>query len=243
MIDQQGNQQRPTVNLVISGIKVTALVDTGATCSLLRRDLFDLVVHKTHRSNVLHKSLPLRGLGGLSLQVDGQTQIKVAGVRNPIDVVICRNIPHEMILGNDALRSGNGVIDLKSNILSWSHNTWPLRKHKSTGHASVGPIFPETGSAAIDKLVHKNADVFAAKGEKNGCCSTGQLRIKTYGPPICQKAYRMPLTKRATVDKLISIDLRIEIGRFLGDTEGPNAFEDELRSTILAFQIHYYNMR
>ena len=49
-----------------------------------------------------------------------------------------------------------------------------------------------------------NADVFAAKGEKNGCCSTGQLRIKTSGPPICQKAYRMPLTKRATVDKLIS---------------------------------------
>jgi len=204
LIDQQGNQQRPTVNLVISGIKVTALVDTGATCSLLRRDVFDLVVHKTHRSNVLHKSLPLRGLGGLSLQVDGQTQIKVAGVRNPLNVVICRNIPHEMILGNDALRSGNGVIDLKSNILSWSHNTWPLRKHKSTGYASVGPIFPETGSAAIDNLIHKNSDVFSAKGEKNGCCTTGKLRIKTSGPPICQKAYRLPLTKRATVDKLIT---------------------------------------
>ena len=121
--------------MVISGIKVTALVDTGATCSLLCLDVFNLVVNKTHRSNVLHKSLPLRGLGGLSLQVDGQTQIKVAGVRTPLDVVICRNIPHEIILGNDALRSGNGVIDLKSNILSWNHNSWPLRKHKSTGYA------------------------------------------------------------------------------------------------------------
>ena len=27
---------------------------------------------------------------------------------------------------------------------------------------------------------------------------------KHAAPPICQKAYRMPLTKRATVDKLIS---------------------------------------
>ena len=42
---------------------------------------------------------------------------------------------------------------------------------------------------------------------------------------------------------ILGIDLRIEIGGFLGDTGRPNAFEDELRSTILAFQIHYYNMR
>ena len=87
--------------------------------------------------------------------------------------------------------SGNGIIDFQSNILSWNHNTWPLRKHTSPGYASVEPIFPETGSGAIDELVQNNADVFAAKGEKNGCCNTGQLRIKTSSPPICQKAYRM----------------------------------------------------
>ena len=41
----------------------------------------------------------------------------------------------------------------------------------------------------------------------------------------------------------LGIDWSIEIGRFLGDTGRRNTFEDELRSTILAFQIHYYNMR
>ena len=202
--DRSGNHLRPTINLVISCILVTTLVDTGATCSLLRRDVFNLVVNRTHRSNVRHKSPPLRGLDGIFLQVGGQTQIKVAGVKTPLNVVICRNIPQEIILGNDTLRSGNGVIDLQSNILSWNHNTWPLRQETSPGYASVGTIFPETGSTAIDELVQNNANVFAAKGEKNGCCNTGQLRIKTSSPPICQKAYRMPLTKRATVDKLIS---------------------------------------
>ena len=211
--DRSGNQLRPTVNLVISGIMVTALIDSGAICSLLRRDVFNLVVNRTHRSNLLHKSLPLRGLGGISLQVDGQTQIKVAHVKNPVNVVICRNIPHEMILSNDALRSGNGIIDLKSNILTWYGKMWPLRQHASPGYASVGPIFPKTGSPAIDELVQANSDVFAAKGEANGCCNTGQLRIKTSGPPICQKAYRMPLTKRATVDKLISEMLEDDIIR------------------------------
>ena len=199
-----GNHLRPTINLVISGILVTALVDTWATCGLLRRHVFNLVVNRTHHSNVRHKSLPLRGLGGTSLQVGGQTQIKVAGVKTPLNVVTCRNIPHEMILGNDTLRSGNGVIDLQSNILSWNHHIWPLRQHTSPGYANVGPILQETGSAAIDELVRNNADVFAANGEKNGCCNTRQLRIKISTPLICQKAYRMPLTKRATDDKLIS---------------------------------------
>ena len=41
----------------------------------------------------------------------------------------------------------------------------------------------------------------------------------------------------------LGIAWSIEIGRFWGDTGRPNAFEHELRSTILAFQIHYYNMR
>ena len=91
---RSGNHLRPTINLVICGIFVTALVDTEATCSLLRRDVFNLVINRTHHSNVLHKSLPHRGLGGMSLQVGGQTQIKVAGVKTPLNVVICRNIHH-----------------------------------------------------------------------------------------------------------------------------------------------------
>ena len=157
--DLTGNN-RPTVNLVISGILVTALVDT---CSLLRRDVFILVVNMTHRSNVLHKTVPPKGLGGVSLQVDGRTQIQVANVKVPLDVVICRNIPHEMILGNDSFRVGNGVIDLKANVLSWNLKQWPLRQHSSPGYDSVGPKFPETGSSAIDALVHDNGYVFAAK--------------------------------------------------------------------------------
>ena len=162
---------------------------------------------------MLHKAVPLKGLGGVSLKVDGKTQIQVANVKLPLDVVICRNIPHEMILGNDSLRAGNGVIDLKANVLSWCRKQWPLRTHSSPGYDSVGPIFPETGSSAIDALVHDNSDVFAAKGEKNGCYNVGKLHIKTTGPPICQKAYRMPLTKRAKVDTLIAEMLADDIIR------------------------------
>ena len=97
VLDHKGQVSgRPTVNLILSGIKVTALVDTGASCTLLRRDIFDLIVRKTHRACLLEHSL-----------------------------------------------------------------------------------------------------------ERNGNCSTGALRIKTHGLPICQKAYRMPLSKRKVVEEMI----------------------------------------
>ena len=71
-----------------------------------------------------------------------------------------------MILGNDSLRVGNGVIDLKANVLSWNRKQRPLRQHSSPGCDSVGPISPENGSCAIDALVYDKANVFAAKGER-----------------------------------------------------------------------------
>ena len=67
----------PTVNLCIHGVKVTALVDTGASCSLLRWDIFDLIVKKKHQSSVLQPAGPLRGVNGSPLHVLGKTQICV----------------------------------------------------------------------------------------------------------------------------------------------------------------------
>ena len=39
---------RPTVNLCIRGIKVDALVDTGASCNLPRRDIFLIILLPKH---------------------------------------------------------------------------------------------------------------------------------------------------------------------------------------------------
>ena len=70
---------RPTVNLVISGIKVTGLVDTGASCSLLRRDILDMI--DTNSSCTLfRRQCAITRPGGVSLKVCVKTQIAVAGV-------------------------------------------------------------------------------------------------------------------------------------------------------------------
>ena len=127
-------------------------------------------------------------------------QIAVAGVASPIEVVVCEDLPHEMILGNTSLRQGRGIIDLAKNELTWFNQKGPLRGYGKQGYSSIGPIVPETGNARMNKLIQRNADVFSAKGEQNGECQTSALHIKTVGPPICQKAYRMPLNKREVVE-------------------------------------------
>ena len=204
VLDHKGQVSgRPTVNLILSGIKVTALVDTGASCTLLRRDIFDLIVRRTHRACLLEHSGPLQGLGGVSLKVCGKTQVAISGIISPVEVVVCDELPHEMILGDPSLRKGRSVIDLTRNVFTWFSQKWPLRCHLQDGYTSIGPIAPETGSSEINNLIQRNSDCFSAKGERNGNCSTGALRIKTHGPPICQKAYRMPLSKRKVVEEMI----------------------------------------
>ena len=168
-----------------------------------------MIVKRTHRVHYLEDSAPLQGLGGVSLKVCGKTQIAVAGVASPIEVVVCEDLPHDMILGNTSLRQGRGIIGLAKNELTWFNQKWPLRQ----GYSSIGPIAPETGNARINKLIQRNADVFSAKGERNGECQTSALHIKTVGPPICQKAYRMPLNKREVVEDIIEDMLNYEIIR------------------------------
>ena len=181
----------------------TALIDTGASVSLLRRDVLDLIIQRTHRSFHIEKSMPLQGLCGVSLAVCGKTQISIAGIPSPIEVVVCNQLPHDLILGDTSLRNGNSVIDLGKNELTWFSKKWPLKRHVPLGYSTVGPIVPETGNAQIDAVVRRNGDVFSAKGERTGDGHTNALRIPTVGPPINQRAYRMPLTKRKVVEEMI----------------------------------------
>ena len=43
----------------------------------------------------------------------------MAGAASPIEVVVCEDLPHGMILGNTSLRQGRGIIDLAKNELTW----------------------------------------------------------------------------------------------------------------------------
>ena len=97
------------------------------------------------------------------------------------------------------------------NELTWFSKKWPLKRHIPLGYSTIGPIVPETGNEQFNAVVRRNGDVFSAKGERTGECHTNALRIPTVGPPINQRAYRMPLTKRTVVDEMVASMLADDI--------------------------------
>ena len=109
-----------------------------------------------------------------------------------------------MVLGEDALQNGKGIIDFHRNVLRWYQKEWRMRRIEHAFEASLGQVLPETGDEQLNQLNQKNADLFSAKGEPNGFCPTTPINIKTNHPPISQAAYRTPLFKRKLVEEAVA---------------------------------------
>ena len=157
-----------------------------------------------NRNLYLKPGPPLCGISGQSIDVKGVTQIKIDNTRTVVKVAVVGKMDHEMILGADNLRRGQGIINFRDDELFWHNKVWPLHRIGGLYVDSIGPLLPETGSQAVNKIVQRNSDIFSAKGEHNGCCSIVPMTIKTTGPPISLPAYRTPLVKRKLVEEAVA---------------------------------------
>ena len=191
------------MNVTIHCVKVTALVDTGASCNLLRRDVWEKIIEITHRTSYLQPTGPIQGISGTPISALGKSNVIIEGVRNPIDVVIADKLPHEMIIGDAALRKGHGIIDVKNNKLQWYGRQWNMKCHHQLGCDGLGPLVPLTGNEDINRVMLRNTDVFFTKYEPQAQCHMTAMTIETNGRPISQKAYRAPLNKRRLVEEAV----------------------------------------
>ena len=164
---------RPVVDLQVGGLSIGALVDTGASCTLLRLDIFHTLADRAHRHRLLADAPALRGVSGASLDVRGSTEIKIQGVAKPIWVTVLGDLPCKMVLGQDALQDGQGIIDFDRNVLRWHRREWPMRRIAHAFEASLGQVLPETGDEQINQLILENTDLFSAK--PNGFCSNSPI--------------------------------------------------------------------
>jgi hypothetical protein len=118
-------------------------------------------------------------------------------------------MPHEMVLGDDEITRGRGVIDCANNILKWWSKWWPLTRsdsHQEVDSVTLSEI--NSKSDLIANLVFQNQDVFSAKDEPIGHCDILPFKIEVEGPPIRQRAYRIPFSKRKLVEESVAEMLR-----------------------------------
>jgi len=178
-----------------------ALVDTGATRTVLRRQEFEKLCKLIGRAPLLRKSVQLVGVTGHDIAVLGHTEIMEDDL-GPIPVIVVDGISQAMIIGRDVLRVGDACIDYANARLTVRGRKYRLLPTRDGEHvASLGDRLPVMVDTNIEKCVRENEDLFAAAGENLGCHPDIAVRIHTEGPPIKRRPYRLPLTKRAALDR------------------------------------------
>lgn len=155
-----------------------------------------------HRPNLLEPTMGLKSVSGHDIKVLGLTQISIDKAR-PIKVYVVDNIPHEMILGDDALRKGKCQIDYSNNNLLWCGEIWPISCNPNQGVSGLDDTFVTSGNPQIDCVIQQYTNVFSGKSDVNGFCDMRPISIETNSPPICQPAYRTALSKRKLVEEAI----------------------------------------
>ena len=126
---------RPRINLTLSGVLVKALVDTGATCFLLQRNVYQTIARASHRSLFVQPAPNLQGVNGQVVTVVGETELRIDHVRKPVKFRIVDDLNQDMILGCDVLAGAQ--IDLSRRLLTMHGHRWPLYSN-DIGLAGLG---------------------------------------------------------------------------------------------------------
>ena len=92
--------------------------------NLLRRNVYDKIVERTHQVNYLRPSSCIQAVNGTHIKVIGETEIQLDLIPDPVSVIIVENISHDMILGEISLRSGAAVINMGNDSLTWYGRKW-----------------------------------------------------------------------------------------------------------------------
>ena len=167
------------------------MVDSGACRSLIREDFWKSICRASHRQPICRKAENLRSLTGHAIKTKGRTLIALLG--RFLEVTIVETLSHELLLGDDSLRTLGAIIDYNENFVHLAGKLLPCRQ------AVKEDI--RIALTELEEWVMLRPDVFATDGVSNGQTPGVQMKIDTGNhPPIRQRPYRIPLSKRKAVE-------------------------------------------
>ena len=117
---EASNTNRPTVLVRMGGVDVRCLVDSGASCSAMSREIFEALPRSDRIKRVpMPNTVELQGAGGKKLSVAYIVQIPCSflGVSRWINFIICNHLASGAILGWDVCSELGGQICARRNTL------------------------------------------------------------------------------------------------------------------------------
>ena len=172
-------------------------------------NVFNNICEQQIRPSLVKPTGLVCGLGGATLPVIGETEVHVTGA-GPLRVLVTKNLPHELIMGSDALEAGHGVVDYNTNTMEWYGQEFPLTPY--TDYVpKIETLDMCTGNGAMDKTLQEYKDVFAQSKTDLGYCDIIPFTIDTGdAPPVRKRPYKTPLHKRQEIER--QIDIMLETG-------------------------------
>lgn len=188
---------RPWVKLPVDGVQCQALIDTGASHSLISESVYN----KLPRITPLMYAPTLTSLSGHKLETRGTAVVKLPGV-GAKDVVVCPELCFDMLLGSNVLK--DVVLDLPQLTMVLGNEKFPLKFLVGDGVESVTHCIPKAPSKVLEQVLEAYKDVFSPKGTPvKASTNLPEITIETTCPPIRQQSYRIPMTKRAKVEECV----------------------------------------
>lgn len=143
----------------------------------------------------MKKAEHLKSLTGHPIQTEGRTLIELCDTF--IEVTVVNQLAHDMLLGDDSLRRLEAVID-------YTKNRVLIRRKWELQYESAKQDDLRVATTTLEGWVRARPNVFAIDGTPNGRMPTVRLSIDTGDhPPMRQRPYRIPLSKRKLVEEEI----------------------------------------
>jgi len=136
--------------------------------------VFGQVCTRLNRPALLKRTGTICGLGGKTLDVRGETELLVPDA-GPINVMVTRCLPHQILLGSDAIAAGRGVMDYDRGIFHWYGQDYTLDSYPDCApQADAVHVSETSGHDVIDRVIEEYNDVFS-HGE--GATALGQCDL------------------------------------------------------------------
>ena len=176
---------RPQVILNVAGIKMHALVDTGASRMLMDLKFFRKVCLSSRRSTFLKNITgPLASVK--SLNVQGETNLNLSNDM-VARVVVVATLPymHNLLLGTDLLRQYQGTIDYARQLVHLNARSFSFVNFCCEQADLIGDTHLTTGDALIVRVIHQHARVLYREGDPLVLAKNiAPMRIVTEGHPL-----------------------------------------------------------
>ena len=161
---------------------------------MLRTDVWRDLCAQSHRAPLLRAGLRLRSLSGHEIPTRGRGAVTLLGKHG--DFYVTDTLQHDALLGTDLLEQLGAKILYKERTVILGGERHPYLYSNGTDR-DVAAVH-----ADLDKWTREFPEVFAGEGTPNGCTDEVTLSIDTGDhPPLRQRPYRIPLTKRKVVDR------------------------------------------